>query len=127
MNPPEGANKEPAKLSRFLPYVTMLLVVGGNVMGNVLIKVGASPPPGRAYLFGLFGWQTAAGIGCFGASVLLYAWTLRYLPLHVAQAVASLQFVGAVLAAAFLLGETITPQTWLGIVFIWVGLSIVLH
>jgi multidrug transporter EmrE-like cation transporter len=106
-------------VSRFLPYVAMLLVVAGNVIGNVLIKVFASP--GRVCLFGLFGWQTAAGIGSFGASVLLYAWVLRYLPLHVAQAVASLQFVGAVLATAFLLCETITLQKWLGIVIIWVG------
>ena len=114
-------------MSRILPYAAMFLVVAGNVVGNVLIKVGASPPPGREYLFGLFGWQTAAGIGCFGASVLLYAWGLKYLPLHVAQAVVSLQFAGAVLAAAFLLGEAISPQKWLGIVFIWVGLSIALH
>jgi multidrug transporter EmrE-like cation transporter len=105
----------------------MLLVVAGNVVGNVLIKIGATAPSGRAYLFGLFGWQTAAGIGCFGASVFLYAWVLKYLPLHVAQAVASLQFAGAVFAAAFLLGETVTPQKWVGIAFIWVGLSIVLH
>jgi drug/metabolite transporter (DMT)-like permease len=112
---------------KFAPYVTMLLIVASNVMGTVLIKVGASPPPDRAYLFGLFGWQTAAGIACFGAGVLLYAWVLKYLPLHIAQAVASLQFAGNVLAAAFLLGETITAEKWLGIVFILVGLSIVLH
>jgi drug/metabolite transporter (DMT)-like permease len=114
-------------LPRLLPYVTMLFVVASNVMGTVLIKVGANAPLGRAYLFGLFGWQTAAGIACFGGGVLLYAWVLKYLPLHMAQAVASLQFAGNVLAAAFLLGETITPQKWLGIVFILVGLGIVLH
>jgi drug/metabolite transporter (DMT)-like permease len=115
------------ELPRFLPYVTLLFVVAGNVVGNVLIKVGATAPSGSANLFGLFGWQTAAGIACFGSSVLLYAWVLKYLPLHVAQAVVSLQFAGTVLAAAFLLGETITAQKWLGIVFIWIGLSIVLH
>jgi drug/metabolite transporter (DMT)-like permease len=93
----------------------------------VLIKIGASPHLGHAYILGQFGWQTAAGIGCFGASVLLYAWALKYIPLHVAQSVLSLQIVGAILASALLLGETITPQKWLGILVIWVGLGIVLR
>ena len=107
--------------------MAMFAVAISNVAGNVLIKLGAGAPPGRAYILGLFGWQTAAGIGCFGAGVLLYAWVLKYIPLHHAQAVASLQFAGAVLAAAFLLGETISLEKWLGIVFICVGISIVLR
>ena len=114
-------------MSRSLAYMAMFAVVAGNVAGKVLIKLGAGAPPDRVYLLGLFGWQTAAGIGCFGAGVLLYAWALKYLPLHHAQAVASLQFAGAVLAAAFLLGETISPAKWLGIMCICVGISIVLR
>jgi hypothetical protein len=51
----------------------------------------------------VFVWQTAAGIGFFASAVLLYAWALR-MPLHIAQGW-SLQFVGAVLAAAFIFGR----------------------
>jgi drug/metabolite transporter (DMT)-like permease len=112
--------------SSALPLVAMLAVVVGNVLGNVLLKIGSSVEPGKAMLLGMFGWQTAAGIGCFASGVLFYAFALKSLPLHVAQAITALQFVGAIGAAAILFGEPITNTNWAGIALICAGLILVL-
>ena len=106
-------------------YAAMLAVVFGNVTGNVLMKAGGRVEPDRAILFGIFGWQTLVGIAFFASSILLYAWVLRQLPLHIAQAIASLQFVGATLAAAVLFGEIITPEKWFGVGLILTGLIVI--
>src|SRR5262249_7762170 len=106
-------------------YFAMAFVVVGNVLGNVLLKHGSTAAPGQGLVVGLFGWQTIAGIVCFAAAVISNAMALRELPLHLAQAIAALQFVGAVAAAAVYFGETITAQKWLGIVPICVGLGFV--
>lgn len=111
-------------LTRALPYLAMGAVVVGNVLGNIFLKLG-SAGSNRESIFGVFVWQTAAGIGFFAFAVLIYAWVLRNLPLHIAQGVASLQFVGAVLAAAFIFGEPINHQNWFGIGLICMGLMFV--
>ncbi len=109
----------------FIAYGAMLVVVFGNITGNILIKAGGNVDPNRAFLFGNFGWQTFAGIAFFASSILLYAWVLRQLPLHIAQAIASLQFVGATLAASIIFGETITPEKWFGVGLILTGLFVI--
>jgi multidrug transporter EmrE-like cation transporter len=106
-------------------YAAMLAVVFGNVTGNVLMKAGGRVEPDRAILFGIFGWQTIVGIGFFASSILLYAWVLKQLPLHIAQAIGSLQFVGATLAAAVVFGEIITPEKWFGVGLILTGLIVI--
>jgi len=58
---------------------------------------------------------------------VLYAWSLKYLPLYVAQTIASLQFAGAIMAAHFLFGETITPDRWIGIASIILGIVLVMR
>lgn len=108
-----------------MPYLAMAGVVIGNVAGNVLLKMGANAEGSRAVLLGIFGWQTLAGIACFATAVLLYAWSLKHLPLYLAQTIASLQFAGAILAASTIFGETIRPHQWAGLALILVGLSVV--
>ncbi|MGA8173108.1 MAG: EamA family transporter [Methylocystis sp.] len=112
-------------MTRALPYMAMGMVVISNVLGNVFLKLGSSDNTGRALIFGLFGWQTVAGIGFFASAILIYAWALKYLPLHVAQAAASLQFVGAILAAALVFNEAIYLQKWFGVGLILIGLMFV--
>lgn len=108
-----------------LPYLAMGTVVVSNVLGNIFIKFGSSEEVKSAPIFGMFGWQTVVGIGFFASAVLFYAWALKYLPLHIAQGVASLQFVGAILAAALVFDEAISVQKWLGIGLICIGLTFV--
>ncbi len=109
------------------PYIAMALVVVANVSANVLLKLGSGVEEPRAIVLGLFGWQFFAGILCFAIAVVLYAWSLKYLPLYVAQTIASLQFAGAIMAAHFLFGETITPDRWIGIASIILGIVLVMR
>jgi drug/metabolite transporter (DMT)-like permease len=112
-------------LARALPYLGMSAVVIGNVAANIFIKLGADRAAGRTLWFGLLGWPTLVGIGFFGVSVLLYAWVLKHLPLHLAQSMAALQFIGVILAAALFFDETISIWQWLGFALIVLGLAIV--
>ncbi len=112
-------------LARALPYLAMGGVVTGNVLGSVFLKLGSSVRAERASIFGVFGWETVMGVCFFASAVLLYAWALKQLPLHMAQAVGALQFIGAILAAAFVFGEAIGVEKWVGIGLICVGLAFV--
>lgn len=112
-------------MARALPYLAMAAVVIGNVLGNVFLKLGSTPATDRTLLLGVFSWQTIGGIGFFVLAVLCYAMALKTLPLHLAQAIAALQFVGAVAAAAVFFGEAITGLKWAGIACICIGLALV--
>jgi drug/metabolite transporter (DMT)-like permease len=108
---------------RLLSFLALGLVILGNAAGNVLLKLGANPNAPRP-LFGLLGWQTAAGVVCFAFGILAYAWALRHIELHVAQIVVALQYVTVILLAALLLGEQIPTTQWFGIALIAAGLFI---
>ncbi len=114
-----------AGLVRALPYMAMTGVVVGHVLGTIFIKLGSSVDSNRAAIFGIFGWQTLIGAGLFASGLVFYAWALKHLPLHMAQAVGSLQFVAVMLAAALFFGEAIILQKWLGIALILVGIVLV--
>jgi drug/metabolite transporter (DMT)-like permease len=106
----------------YLPYLGVLAVVFSNIAGNLMLKIGSDKE--KAVLFGILSWQTLLGIGFFGLSVLLYAWSLRYIPLHIAQIIASLQYAGVIIAAALVLGEHIPTTRWLGIALVFLGIAI---
>lgn len=108
---------------RFLGFAALALVIVGNAAGNVLLKLGANPNVSRP-LFGLFAWQTVAGVACFGFGILAYAWALKHMDLHVAQIVVSLQYITVIMLAALLLGEQISLSQWCGMALIAVGLFV---
>lgn len=110
---------------RWAGYAALTLVIVGNAVGNVLLKLGADAADDRKILFGLFGWQTFLGMACFGFGLLLYAWALKQFDLHAAQAIISLQYVLAILLASWFLGEHISLAKWAGIGLIAIGLYIV--
>jgi len=97
------------------------LIVGVNLM----FKLGVMAPPVERVLLGVLSWQSIVGLLLFGIGGIIYAFVLRALPLHVAQAFAAVQYVAVVLAASFLLRERIAPASWLGIAFIVVGIVLV--
>ena len=109
-----------------LGFVALALVVLGNAAGNVLLKLGASPNANR-FVFGLFSWQTLAGIACFGFGIVAYAWALKHIDLHVAQIVVSVQYITVIALASLLLGEQISLSQWSGIALIAAGLFICLR
>jgi drug/metabolite transporter (DMT)-like permease len=106
----------------YLPYVAVVLVALCNITGNIMLKLGAGGS--SVLLLGLAGWQSIAGVMLFGSGIVLYAWALRFIPLHVAQIIASLQYAGVIVAASIVLGEAITTMRWIGITFIAVGILV---
>lgn len=110
--------------ARLVPYLGLALVVFCNIGANLLMKTGA----GSQYtpILWVMSWPSLLGIGLFAGSALAYAWTLRFVPLHEAQIFTSLQYVGVILAAAFVLGEDIGRYKMIGIALIAAGIGLCL-
>lgn len=115
---------ELASNARWLGFAALGLVIVGNAVGNLLLKLGANVADGRQLLLGIVAWQTLAGMSCFAFGLIAYAWALKQFDLHAAQIVVSLQYVAAILLAAWILGEHISPTKWLGIALIAAGLFV---
>jgi drug/metabolite transporter (DMT)-like permease len=113
----------PLDSQRLLSFALLAFVILANAAGNVLLKIGANSAASRL-LFGLCSWQTAAGISCFGLSVLAYAWALKHIELHVAQIVVSLQYITVIALSVLLLREQISVAQWWGIALIGLGLVV---
>ena len=111
-------------MNRAAGYAGLFAVMGCNVVANVLMKFGAGT---ERVLFGIWSWPTLIGILLFSLGVVILSWVLRSLTLHDTQIVGSLQYVGVILASAFVLGEHIVPMKWFGIVLITIGIAICLR
>ena len=101
-----------------------VLMISCTVGANLFMKLGASAPESSRW-FGILSPLTATGVGCFALAAIVYAWLLQYLPLNVAQAIASIQFVAVILAARWVLDEPVTSMRWVGILLIAVGIAVV--
>jgi drug/metabolite transporter (DMT)-like permease len=108
-----------------IPLLGIASMVALTVGANLMLKLGAMAPPAERVLLGALSWQSIVGLSLFGIGGVIYAFVLRALPLHVAQAFAAVQYVVVVLAASLLLSERIAPTSWLGIAFIVVGIVLV--
>lgn len=113
---------ENAASLRGLGFLALGLVILGNAVGNVLLKVGAGISDRQHLWFGIVAWQTLAGMACFGFGLIAYAWALKQFDLHMAQIIVSLQYVLAIFLAVWLLGEHVSMSKWLGIGLIAAGL-----
>lgn len=106
----------------------MLVAIGAiiacTVCANVLLKMGASAPEARKVFFGMLGWMSIAGLCFYAVAGLLYAWVLRWIPLHVAQGIVAAQFIGVILASWLILSEHINAAQWFGIALIAAGIVI---
>jgi drug/metabolite transporter (DMT)-like permease len=99
--------------------MAMLLVVVLNITANGFLKQGAlHVQAGASWLNPM----TAIGALAFGIAFLAYVFVLRTLPLHMAQALAALQFVGAILIARWYFLEKIGTVQWVGIGLIVAGI-----
>jgi drug/metabolite transporter (DMT)-like permease len=99
-------------------------IVACTVGANLLLKVGAGASEQEKVFFGAFGWKTVFGLCAFAAAGVLYAWILKWLPLHVAQGIAAAQFIGVILASWLVLSEQISGAQWIGIALIAAGIAI---
>ena len=106
----------------WLGFATMVFL---TIAANLMLKVGASAPATERIVLGVLSWKSVAGLTLFGCAGLLYAFVLRSVPLNLAQAFTAAQFVGVIFAAAFVLGEPISPARWVGIACICCGIALV--
>lgn len=99
--------------------LAMLVVVVLNITANGFLKQGAlQAQAGASWLNAM----TCIGALAFGTAFLAYVFVLRTLPLHMAQALAALQFVGAVVIARWFFLEKIGLMQWIGIGLIIAGI-----
>jgi undecaprenyl phosphate-alpha-L-ara4N flippase subunit ArnE len=104
-----------------LTYVVMISL---TVIANLLLKIGAVAEDSSKWLGLVNGW-IVGGLAAFGTSALFYILILKWLPLHVAQSFAAMQFIAVILAASLVLQEPITPLRWIGIAIIFIGILVV--
>ena len=97
-----------------------------SIGANILLKVGADSSIAARNWAG-FSITSLLGLLVFGIAGILYAIVLRWTPLNTAQSLLAVQYAGVVLAAAFILAEPISPQRWLGILFIATGIILTLR
>jgi drug/metabolite transporter (DMT)-like permease len=99
--------------------LAMLVVVVLNIVANGFLKQGAlEAQAGSSW----FNSMIAIGALAFGAAFLAYVFVLRTLPLHMAQALAALQFVGAIVISRWFFLEKIGLVQWIGISLIIAGI-----
>lgn len=106
------------------PWLYMLPVAAVNVCASLLLKAGASDRT-TAFLLNLISWRSFAGLCCFGIGGLAYAWLLKYVPLGVAQAVLSSQYIFTILGAWLILHENMTSLQVVGFIFVGIGIALV--
>jgi undecaprenyl phosphate-alpha-L-ara4N flippase subunit ArnE len=105
--------------------LTLGCMISFTVVANLILKQGAMVPASERVFLGIFGWKSMVGFLAFACAGLIYAVVLRWLPLNVAQSVASIQFVAVILASAVILSEPIPLVRWLGIALIAAGVLLV--
>lgn len=105
-------------------WLYMLPVAAVNVCASLLLKAGAADAPVPLFL-NFLSWRSFSGLLCFGIGGLGYAWLLRYVPLGVAQAVLSSQYIFTVLGAWLILHEHMDRIQVLGFLFVGIGIALV--
>ena len=126
----------PGMLKHAIALVIALLL---NASANLMIKFGmrsidielAGGGVGSLGLSGVIhlvikNWVLLAGLGCFAANVVLYAFALQKLPISVAYPImVASGFALIVIVAGAMLGERLTPVQWIGVLGILVGVVLV--
>lgn len=97
------------------------LMIAFTTAANILMKLGALVPLAERPILGLLAWQTCAGIAMFGGALIIYSVLLQWLPLNLAQSVASMQFIAVIVASVYFLAEPISLGRWIGILLIAAG------
>jgi drug/metabolite transporter (DMT)-like permease len=101
--------------------ILVIAMVSFTIAANLLMKLGANAPAERRIL-GLLSGQALSGIAMFGIAMLLYLWILHRLPLNLAQGFAAVQFIGVILGAWLILGESIPPLRWFFLLLLAAGI-----
>ena len=114
-------------MARHLYTLFMVLASAGfTVAANITLKLAAqSRGIGGSWPLSIFNWRTCAAAAFFAMAFLFYALLLKRLPLSLAQAILSMQYVLVILAANVFLREPIGGVRWIGIAIVALGLIII--
>jgi drug/metabolite transporter (DMT)-like permease len=109
-------------------YTVLLILAsaGFTVVANLTLKL-ASQRDGIADVWPLnvINGRVLVAAAAFAMAFLFYTMLLKRLPLSLAQAILSIQFVLVILAANALLDEPIGSVRWAGIALMAIGLVVV--
>ena len=109
-------------------YTILLIVasVGFTVTANLTLKVASqSAGIGAAWPLSIVNGRVVIAAASFAMAFLFYTMLLKRLPLSLAQAIISVQFVVVILAANVLLSEPVGTVRWLGIALVAAGLAVI--
>ena len=103
-----------------------LAAVTFTVTANLVLKTGTQKQGlGTIWPLTVVNAQVIVAAGAFALAFLFYTMLLKRIPLSLAQAILSVQFVLVVLAANVLLHEHVGSVRWVGIALVALGLVIV--
>ncbi len=112
-----------------MDYVIIFIVVLLTSIGQVLQKLGADRGLKNAKTFkdtvrALFQWEVMLAVICLGSALLLWLVVLYHMDVSKAFPFISSGFIVVLLAAHFILHETISWWRWTGVIFIVAGISL---
>jgi multidrug transporter EmrE-like cation transporter len=99
-------------MSASLAWITLAAAIVTSMVGQVLLKAGASQSVSAAtgFLDQLFRWQTIIGLAAYGGAALLYIIALRRIPMSIALPCTAASYVVIALLGWAAFGETLGPQ-----------------
>ena len=99
-------------------------VIINSVIANLLLKMGGNDPR-SPILLNFLSWRSFLGLCFFGVGGLAYSWAVRLVPLYVAQSIMSIQYLLIMAASVALLGESMTPLRFIGVLLIAGGVFVI--
>ncbi|GGG49132.1 hypothetical protein GCM10010964_40590 [Caldovatus sediminis] len=110
-------------MSAALHWLALAAAIGTSLVGQVLLKIGASGSVHAAggFLDQMLRWQTMVGLVCYGGAALLYIVALRRIPMSVALPSTAAGYVVIALIGHFAFGEPMSMQRVAAITLICLG------
>ena len=106
-----------------LAWITLAAAITTSLVGQVLLKAGASGSVAASagFMDQLFRWQTIIGLGCYGGAALLYIIALRKIPMSIALPCTAASYVVIAVIGWAVFGEAMGIQKVLAIGLISLG------
>jgi len=113
-----------------MAYAMIALVVLLTACGQVLQKLGADRGLKHArtkkqLLWALFQWEIILAVLCLGSALVIWLFVLYQMDVSKAFPFISSGFIVVLLAAHYILHETISWWRWTGVVLIMAGISLI--
>jgi multidrug transporter EmrE-like cation transporter len=110
--------------TRQLSFLVLLSSVVLNSIGQILFKAARLAQPDASLLQLFLLGQTWAGLILYGLSAISWLWVLSRFQLSYAYPLLALSFPIVVALSAILFSETVYPIRWVGVIVIFVGVSL---